>query len=74
MTIAYEALQKALKGKPRKLIDGLTPDQRFFLSWAQVWRLNVTPEYLRLQVKTDPHSPAQFRVDFSFFLVALRAF
>jgi putative endopeptidase len=63
LSISFAALQKAFaaKGKPG-LIDGFTPEQRFFLSWAQVWRKNARPEALRLQVKTDPHSPGNFRV------------
>ena len=63
LTVSYYALQKALAGKPNKLIDGYTPEQRFFLSWAQVWRTNYRPEALKLQVNTDPHSPANVRVD-----------
>ena len=62
LAIAYTALKNASMGKKADLIDGFTPEQRFFLSWAQVWRRNVRPEQLRLQVKTDPHSPAEFRV------------
>ena len=67
LNIAYTALHKELKkqypdGKYPKY-DGLTPDQRFFLSWAQVWRTNARPEYLRQQVMTDPHSPAMFRTN-----------
>ena len=61
--IAYAALQKALAGKPRKKIGGFTPEQRFFLSFATVWRENIRPEALRLQVNTDPHSPPRFRGD-----------
>jgi putative endopeptidase len=63
LSLSYAALQKAFaaKGKPG-VIDGYTPEQRFFLSWAQVWRKNSRPEALRLQVKTDPHSPGNFRV------------
>ncbi|GAB3288685.1 M13 family metallopeptidase [Hymenobacter tenuis] len=65
LSVAYTALQKQLKkqypnGQAPKF-DGLTPEQRFFLAWAQVWRTNARPEYLRQQVMTDPHSPAQFR-------------
>jgi len=59
--IAYAALQKDLGNSPREKIDGLTPDQRFFISFASVWRSLIRPEALRLRVKTDPHSPAQFR-------------
>lgn len=61
--IAYAALQKALAGKPATKIDGFTPEQRFFLSWATVWRTNMRDEALRLQVNTDPHSPAKLRVN-----------
>jgi putative endopeptidase len=61
--IAYAALEKALAGKPREKIDGFTPEQRFFLSWATVWRTNIRDAALRLQVNTDPHSPAPFRVN-----------
>lgn len=63
LSIAYSALQKALEGKPQDKIDGFTPAQRFFLAWAQIWRRSSRPEQLRLQVKTDPHSPAQFRTN-----------
>jgi putative endopeptidase len=63
LAIAYTALQKALEGKERKRIDGFTPEQRFFISWAQVWRTNAREEYLKQQVLVDPHSPARFRVN-----------
>lgn len=62
MTASYYALQKTLKGKNINPIDGFTPGQRFFLAFSQVWRSNSTPEALRLQINTDPHSPAKFRV------------
>ena len=42
-------------------IDGFTPEQRFFLSWAQAWRRNYREEALKLQVNTDSHSPSNFR-------------
>jgi len=45
------------------LLDGLTGDQRFFLSWAQVWRTLSREEQLRTQVMSNPHSPPQFRVN-----------
>ncbi|WP_133273715.1 M13 family metallopeptidase [Hymenobacter radiodurans] len=61
LSIAYTALQKQLEGKPKTKVDGLTPEQRFFLAWAQIWRSNSRPEYLRQLVLTDPHSPGQFR-------------
>ena len=72
LAIAYTALKNTLKGKTVELIDGFTPEQRFFLSFAQVWRRNVRPEQLRMQLKTDVHSPAEFRVNAS--LPNLQAF
>ena len=62
LTVAYHALQAALAGKPRQMIDGFTPEQRFFLAFAQGWRRNARPEALKLQVNTDPHSPSKYRV------------
>jgi putative endopeptidase len=64
LSIAYAALEKALaeKGKPA-LIDGFTPEQRFFLAWAQIWRQNITPEAQRVRINTDPHSPGQWRAN-----------
>jgi putative endopeptidase len=61
LTIAYDALHKALAKKNPGLIDGLTPDQRFFLAWAQMWRANYRPEELRRRLIIDPHSPGKFR-------------
>jgi len=61
--VAYYALEKALQGKPRPLIDGFTPEQRFFLAWAQVWREAYRPAALRTQVQTNPHSPPMWRVN-----------
>jgi putative endopeptidase len=62
-TIAYEALQRALAKDPAKRtqIDGFTPEQRFFLSLAQLWRVNWREAELRRRIVTDSHSPAQFR-------------
>ncbi len=63
LKIAYLALQKALAANPQpEKIDGFTADQRFFLAFAQGWRRNATPESLRVQIASDPHSPAPFRV------------
>ncbi len=61
LTIAYDALQKAIAKKNPGTIDGLTPDQRFFLAWAQMWRANYRPEELRRRLIIDPHSPGKFR-------------
>jgi putative endopeptidase len=63
LTIAHDAYLLSLNGAPPPLIDGLTADQRFFLSWAQVWRALNRDEALRNQVLTDPHSPEEYRVD-----------
>jgi putative endopeptidase len=63
LQIAYAAYQKSQEGKPRQTIDGFTPEQRFFLGWAQVWAENQTPEHARLQITTDPHPLSRFRVD-----------
>jgi putative endopeptidase len=64
LTVAYAAMEKALakKGRPG-LIDGFTPEQRFFLSWAQIWREKQRPEAERLQVNTNPHAPGKWRVN-----------
>ncbi|MFD2968994.1 M13 family metallopeptidase [Sphingobacterium bambusae] len=61
-SVAFDALKMYLqdKGNPG-LIDGFTPEQRFFLSWATIWRTKTTDEFVVNQVKTDPHSPAQYR-------------
>jgi predicted metalloendopeptidase len=61
LKIAYAALQKALAGKPREKIDGFTPEQRFFISFASIWRGEARPEELRQRIKIDPHSPFEFR-------------
>ena len=61
--LAYAALQKALAGKPQEKIDGLTPEQRFFLSFATIWKSKQRDEDLKLRLNTDPHSPARYRVD-----------
>jgi putative endopeptidase len=63
LKIAYLGLQKALEGKPRTAVDGFTPEQRFFLSFASVWRSRYRDEYERLLLRTDGHSPPRFRVN-----------
>lgn len=59
---AYDGLKLYLaeKGNPG-LIDGYTPEQRFFISWATIWRGKGRDEYIKNQVKTDPHSPGMYR-------------
>ena len=61
LNVAYEAFKKTKEGQSNKKIDGFTPDQRFFLSWAQVWRGQQRPEAAAQQIVTDPHSPERFR-------------
>lgn len=62
VNIAYDALQMYLKDKGNPgVISGYTQDQRFFLSWATVWRTLSSEKYMVNQVKTDPHSPGYFR-------------
>jgi putative endopeptidase len=64
LTVAYAAYQKSLQGKPRpQNINGFTPEQRFFLGWAQVWAQNIRPEAARLRTATDPHPLGRFRVN-----------
>ncbi|MEP7029172.1 MAG: M13-type metalloendopeptidase, partial [Candidatus Eisenbacteria bacterium] len=63
VNVAYGALERRLKAKPQGKIDGFTPEQRFFLSFAQIWRENMRDESLRLQLNTDPHSPGHFRAN-----------
>ena len=61
IAIAYEAFKKTAQGKTNNKIDGFTPDQRFFMSWAQVWRANTRPEEMASRIVTDPHSPNEWR-------------
>lgn len=59
---AYDGLQIALKKSGKTaLIDGYTPEQRFFISWATIWRSKMRDEAIKNQVKTDPHSPGMYR-------------
>ena len=61
--IAGIALANTLGGKPGAKVDGYTPEQRFYIGWAQIWCENVTPELLRLLALTNPHSPGEYRVN-----------
>lgn len=63
LAIAYEAFKHTPQGQGDKKIDGFTPDQRFFLSWAQVWRNSILPEAAAQRILTDPHSPSPARVN-----------
>lgn len=61
LAIAYQAFKKTKQGQSDEKIDGFTPDQRFFLSWAQIWRGVATPKYSLQLIKVDPHSPGIWR-------------
>ena len=61
LNAAYEAFKMTPQGKSNKKIDGFTPDQRFFLAWAQIWRSNTLQERKAQLIITDPHSPAEYR-------------
>jgi putative endopeptidase len=64
LTVAYDAFKKSLEGKPRPAdIDGFTPEQRFFLGWAQVWAGKYTAEAERTQVLGNSHSLPRWRVN-----------
>ena len=63
LAIAYDAFKMTRQGKDSTKIDGFTPDQRFFLGFAQVWRLIDRNEQMRVRVSVDPHSPEMYRVN-----------
>jgi putative endopeptidase len=64
LILAYNGFKKSLAGKPRPAnIDGMTPEQRFFLGWAQVWAAKSTPEIQRVLVASDPHADPLYRVN-----------
>ncbi len=62
MIIAYSAFKKATSGKKEEPIDGLTPDQRFFINFAQIWRTHYRDDAAIQRLYTDPHSPPKYRV------------
>lgn len=66
VSAAFDGLQRYLRENPEKnpgMIDGFTPEQRFFISWATIWRVKYRDETLRTQVLTDPHSPGMYRAN-----------
>jgi putative endopeptidase len=63
LSLAYRAYHMALDGEEAPILDGLSGDQRFFLSWAQVWRAKYREDALIQRLTSDPHSPAEFRVN-----------
>lgn len=63
ITISYNAFKKTEQGQSENKINGYTPDQRFFISYAQAWRKKIRDEAMKMAIKTDVHSPAPFRVN-----------
>jgi putative endopeptidase len=63
LTVAYRAYRLSLNGQEAPVIDGFTGDQRFFLGWAQIWRMNYRDEALRQRIMVGPHSPNMYRVN-----------
>lgn len=63
LLIAYDAYHTSLHGQPAPVLDGLTGDQRFFLGWAQVWRLKVRDDNARQRIVSDPHAPPGARTE-----------
>ncbi len=63
LAAAYDAYQLSLEGKPDRVIDGFTGDQRFFISFAQSWRQKIREAALRNQITTDGHAPDEYRAD-----------
>ena len=63
LQVSFQAFKNATKDAPLGVVDGFTPEQRFFLSYAGVWAGNVRDEQIRLQTKSDPHSLGRWRVN-----------
>jgi endothelin-converting enzyme/putative endopeptidase len=63
LRLAWMALMELLKTKALGTVDGFTPQQRFFVGWAQMWCENRSAEVARLRAQTDPHSPGQYRTN-----------
>ena len=63
LTVAHDAYIASLHGKTPPVIDGFTGNQRFYLGWAQVWRVKYREPALRSQLLSDPHSPGKYRID-----------
>ncbi|RUO26509.1 peptidase M13 [Aliidiomarina minuta] len=62
LTTAYRAYQKSLEGEDSPVIDGYTGEQRFFLSWGQIWKLKMRDDAMREQIARGPHAPGKYRV------------
>ena len=63
LTMAYAAYKKSLNGKDAPIIDGMTGDQRFFLAFGQIWQRKFRDAALLNRLKTDPHSPGEYRAN-----------
>ena len=63
IAIAFDAFKMTQQGKSDVKIDGFTPEQRFFISIARIWRVKTKDAFMRMYVNTNPHSPAQWRVN-----------
>lgn len=63
LMVAFNAMKNAMKGKKAKIIDGFTPEQRFFLAYANVWAANITDAEIRNRTKSDPHALGKWRVN-----------
>ncbi|HEY4335164.1 MAG TPA: M13 family metallopeptidase [Puia sp.] len=63
LAVAYDAFKLTPQGKDSAKIDGFTPNQRFFLSYARIWRTKMKDELMRTMINTNPHSPGEWRVD-----------
>jgi predicted metalloendopeptidase len=63
LKIAFDALRLSREGKPDAAVGGFTPEQRFFLGYAETWRSKIREEALRERLMTDPHAPAKYRVN-----------
>jgi predicted metalloendopeptidase len=63
LRLAWMALQESMAKKPLGKADGFTPEQRFFIGWAQVWCENKTDEFARLHAQTNVHSPGRYRTN-----------
>jgi len=63
VAIAYDAFKLTAQGQDTTKLDGFTPDQRFFISIARIWRVKTRDEFMRMYVNTNPHSPAKWRVN-----------
>lgn len=63
LTLAYHAYMRTKEFKDGKTVDGFTPSQRFFIAYAQLWKINYTEEELKNRIANDPHSPGMYRVN-----------